>query len=202
MSRVISSLGRARNSSQVQPRGSSSSPAIEKSHSSSAVCGVGPAERTGKSWVTYWPGGTRAGSTSAARRPRNPRETMGAILFSFLIAVIRPGRFRRSRRRAAGRGRRGRAVRPGWLRGGRPGSGKGREAGRSSRGRRRIVGVRLERRDRDTQPVGEGQGGEQTVERGLAVGAVQPDRGRSVADERPSPEPDEVPVLGELGRGG
>jgi hypothetical protein len=62
--------------------------------------------------------------------------------------------------------------------------------------------VRLERRDRDTQPVGEGQGGEQTVERGLAVGAVQPDCGRSVADERPSPEPDEVPVLGELGRGG
>src|SRR5712691_964385 len=62
-------------------------------------------------------------------------------------------------RRRPGRGRRGRAVRPGWLRGGRPGSGKGREAGRSSRGRRRIVGVRLERRDRDTQPVGEGQGG-------------------------------------------
>src|SRR6266404_4033205 len=75
MSRVISSLGRARNSSQLQPRGSSNSPLIEKSHSSSEVCGVGPAERTGKSRETYWPGGTRAGSTSAARRPRNPRET-------------------------------------------------------------------------------------------------------------------------------
>jgi hypothetical protein len=36
---------------------------------------LGPAERTGKSRVTYWPGETRAGSTSAARRPRNPRET-------------------------------------------------------------------------------------------------------------------------------
>src|SRR2546430_13662446 len=75
MSRVISSLGRARNCSQVQTRGWSSSPIIEKSHSWSAVCGVGPAERTGKSRVTYWPGGTRAGFTSAARRPRNPRET-------------------------------------------------------------------------------------------------------------------------------
>src|SRR5258707_1201329 len=77
MSRVISSLGRARNSSQLQPRGSSSSPMIEKSHSSSEVCGVGPAERTGKSRVTYWPGGTRAGSTSVGRRPRNPRVTTG-----------------------------------------------------------------------------------------------------------------------------
>src|SRR5260221_12224357 len=75
MSRVISSLDRARNSSQLQPRGSSSSPMIEKSHSSSEVCGVGPADRPGKSRVTYWPGGTRAGSASAARRPRNPRET-------------------------------------------------------------------------------------------------------------------------------
>src|SRR4029079_593325 len=73
----ISSLGRARNSSQVQLRGSSHSPRIEKSHSSTAVCGVGPAERTGKSAVTYWPGGRRAGSTSAGRRPRNPRETAG-----------------------------------------------------------------------------------------------------------------------------
>src|SRR6187200_1876965 len=77
MSLVISSLGRARNSSQAQRRGSRSSPTIEKSHSSTAVCGVGPAERTGKSRVTYWPGGTRAGSTSTARRPRNPRETTG-----------------------------------------------------------------------------------------------------------------------------
>src|SRR5262245_41281235 len=52
---------------------------IEKCHSSSGVCGVGPAERTGKSRVTYWPGGTRAGSTSAARRPRNPRETTAGL---------------------------------------------------------------------------------------------------------------------------
>ena len=46
-----------------------------KLHSSSGVCGVGPAESTGKSSVTYWPGGTRAGSTDERRRPRKPRET-------------------------------------------------------------------------------------------------------------------------------
>ena len=69
-------------------------------------------------------------------------------------------------------------------------------------GRRGIVWVRLERRDRDTQPVGEWQGGEQILELCLAEGTVQPDRGRSVAEERSSPEPDEVAVLGELGRGG
>src|SRR2546423_237545 len=88
MSRVISSLGRARNSSQVQRRGSSNSPMIEKSHSSSEVCGVGPAERTGKSAVTYWPGGTRAGSTSAARRPRNPRETTDFGLLAELQLLL------------------------------------------------------------------------------------------------------------------
>src|SRR5260221_14262008 len=68
MSRVISSLGRARNSSQLQRRGSPSSPMIEKSHSSSEVCGVGPAEREGKSRGKYWPGGTRAGSATETRR--------------------------------------------------------------------------------------------------------------------------------------
>jgi len=47
ISLVISSLGSARNSSQVQRRGSSTSPTIEKSHASSGVCGVGPAESTG-----------------------------------------------------------------------------------------------------------------------------------------------------------
>ena len=41
---------------------------------SSGVRGVGPAESTGKSWVTYWPGGTRAGSAPSRARPRKPRE--------------------------------------------------------------------------------------------------------------------------------
>src|ERR687896_2317827 len=79
MSRVTSSLGRARNSSHVQRRGSSTSPTTEKSHWSRGVCGVGPAERTGKSGVTYWPGGTRSLGTSSRRRPPKPRETIGGI---------------------------------------------------------------------------------------------------------------------------
>ena len=44
-----------------------------KLHSSSGVCGVGPAERTGKSSVRYWPGGMRPPSSSASRRPWKPR---------------------------------------------------------------------------------------------------------------------------------
>ena len=62
--------------------------------------------------------------------------------------------------------------------------------------------MRLEGRDRDAQPAGQRQGAEQIVELGLALGAVQPDRSCSVADERPSPEPDEMPVVRDLGRGG
>src|ERR687894_2342031 len=79
MSTVTSSLGSARNSSQVQRRGSSTSPMIEKSHCSSGRCGVGPADRTGKSLVRYWPGGTRPLGASS-RRPRKPREVIGGIL--------------------------------------------------------------------------------------------------------------------------
>src|SRR5438034_1079048 len=75
MSTVTFSLGSSRSSSQVHVFRSSPL-TIENVHSSSRVCGVGPAERTGKSWVTYWPGGTRAGSASSSRRlPRKPRET-------------------------------------------------------------------------------------------------------------------------------
>src|SRR5215831_4490707 len=78
MSTVTSSLGSARNSSHVQRLGSSTSPVIDKSHWSSGVCGVGPAERTGKSGVRYWPGGTRSVGPSE-RLPRKPREMIGGI---------------------------------------------------------------------------------------------------------------------------
>jgi hypothetical protein len=67
-------LGRARNSSQVQRRGSSTCPRssspIGRRH---ARCRA--TERIGKSGVTYCPRGMRAGSTSVARQPRKPRET-------------------------------------------------------------------------------------------------------------------------------
>src|SRR6266516_4968459 len=80
MSTVNVSLGRARSSSQVQLTGSAP-PWIEKVHSSSGVCGVGPAERTGKSSVRYWPGGTRSGGPSR-RLPLKPRETITATTLS------------------------------------------------------------------------------------------------------------------------
>src|SRR4026207_1433351 len=70
MSTVISSLGRAVSSSHVHDTGSTRAPGggggpwRVKLPSSSGGCGVGPAERTGKSVVTYWPGGTREGSTA------------------------------------------------------------------------------------------------------------------------------------------
>src|SRR5215212_9217197 len=73
MSTVTVSRGSATNSSHGHDTGSPTAPLIVKLHSSRGVRGVGPADSTGKSRVTYWPGGTRAESTSA-RRPRKPRE--------------------------------------------------------------------------------------------------------------------------------
>src|SRR5438093_2553884 len=93
MSFVIVSLGSARNSSQVQ-RAGCAPPSIRKSHSSSGVCGVGPAERTGKSSSTYWPGGTRPSGPSLRRRPLNPRETIGVNSvpsLSHTIAAVEEG---------------------------------------------------------------------------------------------------------------
>src|SRR3954453_7277076 len=76
MSTVTVSRGSARNSSHDHDTGCSTAPLIVRLHSGSGVCGVGPGDRPGKSRVTYCPGGTRAGSTSA-RRPRKPRENVG-----------------------------------------------------------------------------------------------------------------------------
>ena len=75
MSVSMVSAGRARNSGHGQETGSLTTPSIMKLHSSSGVWGVGPAERTGKSVVQYWPGGSRDGSPVGRRRPMKPRET-------------------------------------------------------------------------------------------------------------------------------
>jgi hypothetical protein len=53
MSTVIRSLGSAVNCSQVHDLGSATAPRISKLHESRGVCGVGPADSTGKSGVTY-----------------------------------------------------------------------------------------------------------------------------------------------------
>src|SRR5581483_12429883 len=75
MSVVSFSDGRARNSSQVQLFGWRP-PSTENVHRDSAVLGVGPADRTGKSRVRYWPGGIRSAG-AAARLRWKPRETGG-----------------------------------------------------------------------------------------------------------------------------
>jgi hypothetical protein len=74
MSRVTVSVGSRRNSSQVHCLGCSTSPVIEKVQSASGVRGVGPADSTGKSLVTYCPGGRRPAGACSRGRPRNPRE--------------------------------------------------------------------------------------------------------------------------------
>src|SRR3954471_12001726 len=67
MSTVTVSEGSAMNSAHGHDTGSSTAPLTRKLHSSSGVCGVGPADSTGKSPTTCCPGGTRVGSTSARR---------------------------------------------------------------------------------------------------------------------------------------
>ena len=59
----------------------------------------------------------------------------------------------------------------------------------------------FERRHCDTQPVGERQVGEQSVEMSLTVGAIQANSRRPVADSRPSPQSNEMPLVGQLGCG-
>jgi hypothetical protein len=53
MSTVVVSLGSAWNSAHVHDNGSSAAPRSVKFQVSSGVWGVGPAESTGKSSVTY-----------------------------------------------------------------------------------------------------------------------------------------------------
>src|SRR6266851_8189709 len=85
MSLVTVSAGSAESSFHVHLFGSSISPSMEKVHWSMLTCGVGPADSTGKSATTYWPGGTRELETLSRRLPRNPRETnpTGEILVRF-----------------------------------------------------------------------------------------------------------------------
>src|SRR5580700_6050881 len=98
MSTVIFSAGSAWNSVQVQLTGDWP-PSTENVHLASGVCCVGPADRTGKSCVTYWPGGTRpAGSASSWRRWK-PRE-IGLIAADYALRRVmpRPGGIRREPR--------------------------------------------------------------------------------------------------------
>ena len=64
---------------ELRPRpGAISSPArrSENDHVSRGVCGVRPADKTGKSFVTYWPGETRPATSAGSGGGRGiPRDT-------------------------------------------------------------------------------------------------------------------------------
>jgi hypothetical protein len=55
-------------------------PRSEKFQVAICVRGVGPAESTGKSRVSYWPGGSRCAVAADCRRPRKPLETGGIVV--------------------------------------------------------------------------------------------------------------------------
>jgi len=57
----------------------------------------------------------------------------------------------------------------------------------------------LKRRHRDPQPVGERQLREESIELSPALSPIQADGGYPVADSRPSPQPDEMPLVRQLG---
>src|SRR5438034_1990192 len=84
MSFVVVWRGSAVNSSHVHRALRPSAALTVKSQAASGVRGVGPAERTGKSRVSYWPGGSRPAVSADCRLPRNPREinAIGAMSLS------------------------------------------------------------------------------------------------------------------------
>src|SRR5713101_4120446 len=82
MSTVGVSCGRASSSCQVQRFGSFTFPSIEKSQRSRGVCGVGPAESTGKPRSRYCPGGSRPATSLFWRRPRKAREMNPSLMSS------------------------------------------------------------------------------------------------------------------------
>src|SRR2546423_8936956 len=89
MSTVGVSWGRASSSCQVHRFGSFTFPSIEKSHRSRGVCGVGPAERTGKPRSRYCPGGSRPETSLFWRRPRNAREMNPSLISSPPVLLSR-----------------------------------------------------------------------------------------------------------------
>src|SRR5712691_12082897 len=74
---------------------------MAKSQLARGVCGVGPAESTGKPRSRYCPGGMRALVSLCWRRPRNPREKKPSLislppdllsLISLMLFLIVPPR--------------------------------------------------------------------------------------------------------------
>src|SRR5690242_20678560 len=107
MSTLSVSDGSATNSSYDHDTGFSTSPRTAKVHVSSGERGFGPAENSGKSRVTYCPGGTRSDSP-CGRLPWKPREIRASSVSSFRPSrpvVLRGRRWRPGRRPPAHRRR-------------------------------------------------------------------------------------------------
>src|SRR5580692_4505916 len=73
-STVTVSRGRLRNDFQSHRCNTFLPSSITNSHFSSGTCGVGPADKTGKSAARYCPGGSL--TSVGVRRPEKPREMM------------------------------------------------------------------------------------------------------------------------------
>src|SRR5213080_5048685 len=90
-STVKVSVGKSRNDFQSHRRRTFVPSSITNSHWSSGTCGVGPADKTGKSVVRYCPGGSFA--SVALRRPEKPREIIPIYTSPYLIKVSDSGAF-------------------------------------------------------------------------------------------------------------
>src|SRR5204863_1805539 len=84
-STVKVSVGKSRNDFQSHRPRTFVPSSITHSHCSSGMCGVGPADKTGKSVVRYCPGGSFA--SAALRRPEKPREIIPIYTSPYLIKV-------------------------------------------------------------------------------------------------------------------
>src|ERR1044072_5905063 len=82
-STVKVSVGKSRNDFQSHRRRTFVPSSITNSHWSSGMCGVGPADKTGKSVVRYCPGGSF--TSAALRRPEKPREMIPIYVSPFLL---------------------------------------------------------------------------------------------------------------------
>src|SRR5262249_20941040 len=79
-STVKVSVGKSRNDFQSHLPRTFVPSSITNSHWSSGMCGVGPADKTGKSVVRYCPGGSF--TSAALRRPEKPREIIPIYISS------------------------------------------------------------------------------------------------------------------------
>src|SRR5262249_32200768 len=84
-STVKVSVGKKRNDFQSHLRRTFVPSSIVNSHWSSGTRGVGPADKTAKSVVTYCP--SRSFTSLALRRPQRPRETIPIYTSPFLVKV-------------------------------------------------------------------------------------------------------------------